>query len=467
MMRGLIIGFIAFVGIFAGDPRDAAAATETVLHDFKGAPDGAFSTAELISAADGVLYGTTSHGGTGICPELPQSSDPTGCGTVFKLTPPAKGKTAWAETILYSFKGKTDGAGQSNALVAGANGVLYGTTENGGTGPCKETASSPAGCGTVFELKPPTAGKTAWTETVIYTFKGGADGATGSGSLLVGRDGILYGTTAVGGSTACPNSASFGAGCGTIFKLTPPAAGKTAWTETILYKFKGGKDGLLPTSGLIADASGVLYGTTHYGGANTCPDTKEPGCGTIFKLTPPAAGKTVWTETVLYNFKGGLADGDYPQAKPIADKSGALSSAGGTSGNQCIQPGTKISGCGTIVKLTPPAAGKTAWTETVLYNFAGGTKDGATPLSGVITNKSGNLYGTTFSGGLGLSTVYRLNLPAAGKKWTETILYSQQFATGFYPFAAPLLDSSGALYGTTVIGGTGCTECGTVYKISP
>ena len=107
-------------------------------------------------------------------------------------------------------------------------------------------------------------------------------------------------------------------GCGTVFKLTPPAAGQTKWTKEILYRFQGGSDGEAPVAPLVLDSKGALYGTTLAGGGTFGP-------GTVFKLTPPAAGQTQWTETILYRFTGAGGDGDGPEAglislpaKPIA-----------------------------------------------------------------------------------------------------------------------------------------------------
>jgi uncharacterized protein YceK len=158
------------------------------------------------------------------------------------------------------------------------------------------SACSVLGCGTVFKLTPPSQGETAWTETVLYSFKGASDGANPFASLISGESGALYGTTLLGGSGNC-----FGSECGTVFKLTPPAEGETVWTETVLYSFNGGSDGNFPRASLIADERGALYGTTSSGGGSNCPGFV---CGTVFKLTPPAEGQTAWTETVLYGFKG-------------------------------------------------------------------------------------------------------------------------------------------------------------------
>ena len=148
----------------------------------------------------------------------------------------------------------------------------------------------------------------------------------------------------------------------------------------MLYSFQGRPDGVAPLAGLIADKQGALYGTTTGGGT--------VNNGTVFKLTPPAKGQTVWTETVLYGFKGG-SDGGYSDAGLIADNSGTLygTTNGGGIGNDA----------GTVFKLTPPAKGQTTWTETVLYRFCSlpNGSDGVTPLAGLIADKQGALYGTT------------------------------------------------------------------------
>ncbi len=129
----------------------------------------------------------------------------------------------------------------------------------------------------------------AATETVLYKFKGGNDGANPHAGLISDSTGALYGTTWHGGGTGCVG----GLGCGTVFKLTPPAAGQTKWTKEILYRFQGGSDGEAPFAPLVLDSKGALYGTTLAGGVSF-------GLGTVFKLTPPAAGQTQWTEKVLY-----------------------------------------------------------------------------------------------------------------------------------------------------------------------
>jgi uncharacterized repeat protein (TIGR03803 family) len=243
-------------------------------------------------------------------------------------------------------------------------------------------------------------------ERVLYSFKGGADGANPYAGLLARSGGVFYGTTAAGGTSA---------GYGTVFELTP--SGK----ET-LYTFQGGSDGAQPKAGLIA-AGNVLYGeTANGGGASAC----SGGCGTVYALTPSGSG---YTERVIYAFAGG-SDGAYPVGGLLLDQSGALygtTEAGGQA-SQCTGPSE--SGCGTVFKLTPSGSG---YTEGVLYAFAGGD-DGADPQSALIADSSGDLYGTTESGGgssactvpgsSGCGTIFKLAPSASG--YSESIVYRFQ-----------------------------------------
>jgi uncharacterized repeat protein (TIGR03803 family) len=350
---------VVAAGFAQARPQNAHIPTETVLYNFKGAPDAGYSLAGLIFDHKGALYGATVKGGT------------ADAGTVFKLTPPAAGQTQWSETVLYSFTGGDGNNPQAVGLIVDSDGALYGTTTFGGT----------SNLGTVFRLTPPAAGQTQWTETGLYSFTDETDGNYPLAGLIFDTGGALYGTTYRGGTS----------NLGTVFKLTPPAAGQTQWTEIVLYSFTGGNDGSIPAFGsLIFDHKGALYGTTIRGGA--------ANAGTVFKLTPPAAGQTQWTETVLYCFTD--SDGNSPQAAGlIFDHKGVLY---GTT----IFGG--ISNLGTVFKLTPPAAGQTQWTETVLYRFTGGA-DGNYPLASLIFDGNGALYGTTNLGGASnWGTVFKL-----------------------------------------------------------
>ena len=195
--------------------------TEATLYDFKGGSDAFAPYAGLSIHQSGNLYGTTIIGGGTGCYGV-------GCGTVFELSPASDG---WTETVLYSFTGGGDGSRPQAGLLLDSAGNLYGTSTQGGNLTC----GSGSGCGVVFELM---LKSDSWRETVLYRFKGGIDGADPYTGVLLGKEGNLYGTTAIGGGKGCG-----GTGCGTVFELTPTAG----WKERILYRFKGGTDGAGPS----------------------------------------------------------------------------------------------------------------------------------------------------------------------------------------------------------------------------
>jgi uncharacterized repeat protein (TIGR03803 family) len=209
--------------------------------------------------------------------------------------------------------------------------------------------------------------------------------------------------------------------------------------------------------GLIFDASGALYGTTA-GGNTTCLD-----CGTVFKLTPPLIPGGAWIYTVLHVFSGseGLSSNGL-----IFDASGALYGTTNGGGSNTICPFNVDFGCGTVFKLAPPSTEGGAWTHTVLYVFGG--IDGAEPVAGLVIDGSGALYGTTFTGGGntscgGCGTVFKLTPPStAGGAWTHTVLHAFDGNDGSYPEAG-LIMNAGALYGTTLYGGS--SGYGTVFKL--
>jgi uncharacterized repeat protein (TIGR03803 family) len=295
----------------------------------------------------------------------------------------------------------------------------------------------------------------AWaqTETVLYNFCAQTectDGANPMAGLVFDQKGNLYGTTNYGGPSSCE-----GVGCGLVFKLSPK--GK----ETALYNFCSQRDcmdGALPLAGLIFDQKGNLYGTTEAGGAH--------GYGAVFKLTPE--GK----EEVLYSFcahtKAAVCtDGASPHAGVVFDRNGNL--YGTTAGGGAH-------GYGTVFKLTPKGR------ETVLYSFCAQTNctDGKYPFAGVVLDQTGNLYGTTISGGVhhpsscelyGCGVVFKLT-----PKGKEEVLYSfcaqNNCTDGEYPYAGVVFDQRGNLYGTTVEGGhsdinCGSYGCGVVFKLTP
>jgi uncharacterized repeat protein (TIGR03803 family) len=375
----------------------------TVLHRFTGSPtDGSNPYwGGLIRDPEGNFYGTTVFGAgrPGVC-----GSYPDGCGVVFKLD------MTGAYRVLYSFTGGTDGAFPYGGLIRDLAGNLYGTTAFGGS------AMGNSGNGVVFKLD------TAGTETVLYSFTGGADGAHSYYGLARDLAGNLYGTTAFGGGGTCPPYD----GCGVVFKLG------SAGTETVLYRFLGAVDGGIPWAGVLLDAAGNLYGSTNLGGAS--------GYGAVFKVDTSGA------ETVLHSFAGG-ADGADPETGLIQDSDGNLY---GTAGKA-------------IFRLNAAGAYK------VLYSFAGGA-DGEAPYAALIRDAAGNLYGTTEGGGsgnchAGCGAVFKLD--AAG---AETVLYRfAGGAAGSHPCAGLIRDSAGNLYGTTYNGGKehNGLSTGLVFKLKP
>jgi uncharacterized repeat protein (TIGR03803 family) len=335
----------------------------SILHIFaSNGSDGAQPTGGLIIDAAGNLYGTTFSGGDNYQ------------GNIFELSPSSSG---WTFQTLYFFTGSTDGAFPSGALVFDASGNLYGTTAGGGA----------FGNGTVFKL---THSSSGWTEQVIYSFTGNADGKYPYSTLVMDAAGNLYGTADEGGSQTSTLCAYEG-GCGTVFRLSP---GST-WTFTTLFTFLGNR-GANPSGGVIFDTAGNLYGTTTRGGSCT---TSTHGCGVAFKLTP--TGRGPWKQTVLHVFKG-FADGYFPVTSLTMDAAGNLfgTSLFGTTQNE-----------GSAWELSPPG---TAWTLTPLIKFNG--SNGAYPESPFYLDASGNLFTATQGGGASMEGTLLELSPAATQK---------------------------------------------------
>ena len=332
---------------FELSPKASGGWVGKVLHSFGQGTDGFLPMSGLIIDAAGNLYGTTSAGGA------------HGGGTVFELMLKADGSRA--EKLLYSFGVNPDGSEPwSGSLVADAAGNLYGTTYRGGT----------YNDGTVFELSPKAGG--GWSETVLYSFDCNGVGGWGpTNGVIFDAAGNLYGTT-----VSCGGYLG-----GTVFKLTPAVSGN--WSETVLYSFCSGGNGPEPSSGLVFDAAGNLYGTTNVGGAYES--------GSVFELTPTTGG--TWTETTLHSFGNGT-DGAYPFGGLIFDAAGNL--YGTTSAGGRFSLANCTAGCGTTFELSPAAGG--GWTEKTLHSFGNGT-DGQTPYAGLVRDGLGNLYGTTEYGG--------------------------------------------------------------------
>ncbi len=393
--------------------RNCSAQTETVLYRFcslQYCADGTTPGATLVLDGSGNLYGTAEGG----------NSEFYG-GVVFKVS------SGGAESLVYDFSAITQGVAPNGALARDASGNFYGTTAGGGydQGKCKRYY----GCGVVYKLS-------GGVEQVLYTFHGTTDGLEPNGGLVLDSSGNIYGTTYRSGNK--------GTGSGLVFKVS------SSGSQTVLHQFGTGKgDGRMPTSGLLMDSKGNLYGTTSEGGAD---GNYGPGlnctnrCGTVYEIT--AAGQ----EKVLYAFKGSqYSDGAAPFASLIMDKQGNLygtTYAGGAYG------------FGTIFKLTPSGQ------ETVLYSFVG-LPDAGNPVGRLLMDSQGNLFGTTSYGGtFDYGAVFELS--ASGK---ESLLYSFTGGEdGAYPFDGLIMDGSGNLFGTTELGGNfgnSCPlGCGVVFKVA-
>ncbi len=241
-----------------------------------------------------------------------------------------------------------------------------------------------------------------------------------------------------------------------VFTVALLVTGTNAFAqqERVLWSFNGA-DGFEPSAGLIFDGTGNLYGTTEYGGANSCSISgTDVGCGTVFELTPTTDGG--WTEKILRSFQDNGTDGYYPLAGLIFDTAGNLYGTTAYGG---------LYGTGTVFELTAAAGG--AWTEKVLHNFGNG-EDGAYPAYGssLIFDAAGDLYGTTWAGGAyGVGTVFEL-APKEGGGWAEKILHSfnPNGKDGWQPSEGLVFDTSGNLYGTTLWGGT--YGSGTLFELA-
>lgn len=336
---------------------------------------------------------------------------------------------AQTESVIHNMKTK-EGTSPMLGLIFDSSGNLYGVGGEGGA----------SNNGTVFELTP---SGSSWTEKTLYNFKGGSDGSTPVGTLAFDSSGNLYGTTKLGGSH----------GVGVVYKLKKSG---TSWTESIVHSFGGTNDGQYSTGNLVIDSSGNLYGTTEGGGSHG--NGQENTGGTAFKLAPKSGGG--WTETIMHNF-GASGDGISPRANLIEDSSGNFY---GTT----YLGGAKSDG--TVFELSPKSGG--GWTETILHSFNPvvifGSTDGANPAAGLTRDSSGNLYGTTVGGGDGGGGV-AFKLTKSGSTWTETTLFpfTHTFYQASFPYSGVVFDKSGNLWGATLVGGDPSGPNGTVFELTP
>jgi uncharacterized repeat protein (TIGR03803 family) len=362
-----VLGVVSAVAIFAQPPF-------VTLYSF------ATTTPVGVSGGNGVIYGAT-------------AGSTCQAGTVFQLAPPSSGGPGdpWVEMVLYTFTGTPgDACNAAYAPIVGADGALYGLTNEGGA----------YNFGTVYRLQPPAGPGGAWTETVLYSISG-----LPSSDLVRGPNGSFYFLT--------------GTYAGALVQLLPPSAPGGAWTSTVLYMFPGGVQG--PPISLVA-SGGLLYGTLAY------IDIRQDG-GSIFQLSPPAVAGGAWTEKIVYNLKPGEG------ATPNSLTPGPGGVLYGTAwGNNAFGAGP-----GTAFQLTPPATPGGNWTFALLKNF--GYDHPTSPL--VLWN--GDLYGTLFTSDGG--AVFRLQPPSTpGGAWTTNYLHH------FTNYEGPiwsLMGPHGILYGAT------------------
>ena len=392
----------------------AQAQTFKVIHYFAGVPDGWSPLGRLSIDGGGHLYGATYIGGV----------EYAWFGVVFKMSPEGSG---WIFSPLYSFTPESDGGDPIAGVLFGPEGILYGTTSNGGS---------------VFTLRPgatiPAAFRTPWTIDFLYDFPLQKDDPVGD--VVFDSAGNIYGVTATGGSNGCFNHE----GCGVVYELTPTGGG--GWQKTQLYVFRGGADGRYPM-GVTFDAAGNLIGTSVNGGMYDG--------GVIFQLTP--SGGT-WTESVLYNFDPNGTGGAGPEAGLISDASGNFY------GSTTATPSPTYSG--TIFEFSPSNGG---WTYTVLAQIP--PKYVIGPSAPLTMDAAGNLYGTIGSRDTNLpGAVFKLTRGGSG--WTFTSLHDFTGGSdGDAPASTVAIGANGKLYGTATYGGTGDCDsgngCGVVWEITP
>jgi uncharacterized repeat protein (TIGR03803 family) len=365
----------------------AQAQTVTVLYNFSGGSDGGVPSSNLVFDRSGNLYGATQYGGLGY-------------GTVFELSP--NGNGGWNESVLYSFAGGADGSYPLGSLILDKAGNVYGTAIDGGAN----------FAGVLFRLSRSGAN---WNQTVLYNFcsqSNCTDGANPFGNLVRDKAGNLYGTT---------NNNNYP---GVVFELTPSAQG---WTEQSIYSVDTSD---IP--GLTMGASGNIFGSS---GTN------------VFELSPNGQGG--WTPMVLHTFAGYPKDGGIPEGAPMLDRHGNIY-------------GTTYDGgadnFGTVYELSP---GTNGWIEHILHSFKG--TDGQYPYSGVVLGRAGRLYGTSSGGGeFSSGTVYEVGQVANGD-FHENVLVNFNATNGYQPTASLIADSTGNLYGTTQSGGS--VGSGVVFEV--
>jgi hypothetical protein len=329
----------------------------SVLYEFQGNDGGFLPTdpGDITLAPDGSPYGTQLLGGEEFS------------GTVFNLLPPAtasvSANTQWSYKLDHVFGTGNDGGAPSQPTFDQA-GNIFGAAAGGGLG----------GWGIVYELTPSGG---AWTETILYNFLGGPDGAAPA-DLTFDEAGNIYGVTRSGGNQECHDNV----GCGTVYELTPSDSG---WVKTILHVFLQETEGGDPGP-LVRDSAGNLFGLTG--------EAASGNGGTIWELSP---SNGTWVLTVLYTFPGPTQEIAGP-FRPVMDASGALYGVNNWGGANNL---------GSVYSLAPSNGG---WTYTDLHDFGSlpNDADGCYPRGPVALDSAGNIYGTTQQCGEGVGDVFEV-----------------------------------------------------------
>ncbi|HXI70074.1 MAG TPA: choice-of-anchor tandem repeat GloVer-containing protein [Verrucomicrobiae bacterium] len=390
----LTIGFLLMMGLLTAIRPAGAQTNFTILKSFTGAPDGNIPYSTLVADTNGVLYGTTVNGGI------------SNQGTIFAIQQNAFGYTnTFGYVTLRSFAGATNGVAPYAGLVLSTNGSLYGITYGGGI----------SNYGTVFTINRDGSGL-----AYLHSFTGTTDCKNPEAGLIEGSDGALYGTTYF----------ADGATRGTIFKINKDGSG-----YMILHTFTGtssGGDGQNPICKLLEADDGLIYGTTSLGGS--------ANAGTVFAINKDGTGYNI-----LYSFKTTGGDGRQPGA-------GLLEGS-----DQVLYGTTYVSG-GTGTNGTVFSLNKNGSNYQILHRFSTSNGDGQRPDGELIEGADGALYGGTDSGGTGSSgTIYKLNKDSSGYQILRN--FSSGNGDGHIPRCALLQLSNGVFYGTTefgAVGGAGC-----------
>jgi uncharacterized repeat protein (TIGR03803 family) len=313
--------------------------------------------------------------------------------------------------LIYAFA-TTDVRAPNMGLILGSDGMLYGTAPSGG--PVRGNA------GGVFRFNRDGTGF-----QTLHVFTNSPDGAGPSGPVMEGPGGFLFGVTGRGGSIG---------GGGTVYKLS-----KDGSLYTVIQSFNstsGGPAG--PSQSLLLGSDGMLYGTSVEGGTN--------GVGSVYRL---AIDGTAFQLLKSFSNRQADADGQSPNGPLIAQGDELI---GTTSGG-----GTK--NAGTLYRLKGDGG-----QYRVVHRFAGGPTEGANPYGNLVTGLDGKLYGTTLNGGSGsVGTIYRFE--ADGTSFEVLRHIQRDKGEPQLPQSGLVASASGEFYGTSTGGGD--TGFGTVFRFHP